>query len=62
MEMVKRRIDKATKAGQSGDKKFLHEAEVFNGARSRIWMTASPPAPLTCDDEERAIVRDERTC
>jgi GTP-binding protein YchF len=29
MEMVERRIDKAKKAGKGGDKKFLHEAEVF---------------------------------
>jgi GTP-binding protein YchF len=29
MEMVERRIDKAKKAGKGGDRKFLHEAELF---------------------------------
>ena len=29
MELVERRIDKAKKAAKGGDKKFLHEAEVF---------------------------------
>ena len=29
MEMVERRVDKAKKAGKGGDRKFLHEAEVF---------------------------------
>ena len=31
MELVERRIDKAKKAAKGGDKKFLHEAEVFEG-------------------------------
>lgn len=31
MEMVERRIDKAKKAAKGGDRKFLHEAEVFEG-------------------------------
>ena len=31
VEMVERRIDKATKAAKGGDKKFAHEAEVFQG-------------------------------
>lgn len=31
MEMVERRIDKAKKAGKGGDRKFLREAEVFEG-------------------------------
>ena len=35
MEMVDRRIDKAQKAAK-GDKKFLHEAEVFQGLRE--WL------------------------
>ena len=29
--MVERRIEKANKNAKSGDKKYLHEAEVFNG-------------------------------
>ena len=31
IEMVQRRIDKAAKAGKSGDKACLHEADVFRG-------------------------------
>ncbi|SHH72382.1 hypothetical protein SAMN02745823_00739 [Sporobacter termitidis DSM 10068] len=36
MEMVERRIDKAKKAGKGGDKKFLHEAEVFEGLLAHL--------------------------
>ena len=35
LEMVERRIDKAKKAAK-GDKKFLQEAEVFEGLRD--WL------------------------
>ncbi len=35
LEMVDRRIDKAKKAAK-GDKKFLHEAEVFTGLREHL--------------------------
>lgn len=35
MEMVERRIDKAKKAGK-GDKKYLHEAEVFEGLLAHL--------------------------
>ncbi len=35
MEMVERRIDKAQKAAK-GDKKFLHEAEVFSALREHL--------------------------
>ena len=34
IEMVERRIDKCQKAAKGGDKKFLHEAEVFTGCSS----------------------------
>ena len=43
MEMVDRRIDKAQKAAK-GDKKFLHEAEVFQGLRSGSTRASLPGA------------------
>ena len=43
LEMVNRRVEKAAKAAK-GDKKFLHEAEVFKHWRS-IWTPENPPAP-----------------
>ena len=36
MELVERRIDKAKKAAKGGDKKFLHEAEVFEGLLAHL--------------------------
>ena len=36
MELVERRIDKAKKAAKGGDKKFLHEAEVFEGLLANL--------------------------
>ena len=36
MELVERRIDKAKKAAKGGDKKFLHEAEVFEGLQAHL--------------------------
>ena len=36
MELVERRIDKATKAAKGGDQKFLHEAEVFEGLLAHL--------------------------
>jgi GTP-binding protein YchF len=36
MEMVERRVDKAKKAGKGGDKKFQHEAEVFEGLLAHL--------------------------
>lgn len=36
MELVERRIDKAKKAGKGGDKKYLHEAEVFEGLQAHL--------------------------
>ena len=36
MELVERRIDKAKKAGKGGDKKCLHEAEVFEGLQAHL--------------------------
>ena len=57
MEMVDRRIDKAQKAAK-GDKKFLHEAEVFQGLRE--WLDQGKSArgylPQVPEDEDRKSV------
>ena len=55
LEMVDRRIDKATKAAK-GDKKFLHEAEVFRGLRT--WLDDGKPARAYLNevDEEDALL------
>ena len=45
LEMVNRRIERATKAAK-GDKKYLHEVEVFRAWRS-ISTAASLPGPMS---------------
>jgi GTP-binding protein YchF len=50
LELVRRRVDKAAKMGKSGDKKMLHEAELFaslaahldSGKSARTFECASP--------------------
>lgn len=54
LEMVNRRIEKATKAAK-GDKKFLREAEVFKTLAAHLDAGKSART-FACDDEERAIV------
>ena len=54
VEMVERRIDKATKAAK-GDKKFLKEAEVFKGLLS--WLNDGKSArSYDCSDDEKEII------
>ena len=54
VEMVERRIDKATKAAK-GDKKFLKEAEVFKGLLS--WLNDGNSArSYDCPDDEKEII------
>ena len=54
VEMVERRIDKATKAAKA-DKKFLHEAELFTALRD--WMNDGNSArSFECDEDDRAII------
>ena len=54
VEMVDRRIDKATKAAK-GDKKFLHEVEVFTNLRS--WMNDGNSArSYQCSEEDAALI------
>ena len=55
MEMVERRIDKAKKAGK-GDKKFLHEAEVFEGLLEHL-NEGKPARSYECDEDDMAIIR-----
>lgn len=54
MEMVERRIDKAVKQSK-GDKRFLHEAEVFRGLLE--WLNEGKSARgYPCDEEDVAIL------
>ena len=54
VEMVDRRIDKAQKAAKA-DKKFLHEAEVFQGLRD--WLNEGHSArSYDCDEEDKALI------
>ncbi|MCD7757771.1 MAG: redox-regulated ATPase YchF [Clostridiales bacterium] len=54
LEMVDRRIDKAKKAAK-GDKKFLHEAEVFSGLRD--WLNdGNSVRSYECDKEDRELI------
>ena len=54
VEMVDRRIDKAQKAAK-GDKKFLHEVEVFTGLRS--WLNDGKSArSYQCDEDDAALI------
>ena len=54
VEMVERRIDKATKASK-GDKKFLHEVEVFSALKD--WLNDGNSArSFACDEEDAALI------
>ena len=55
VEMADRRIDKATKAAKA-DKKFLHEAEVFQGLRDWLNEGKSARSYLSQVDEEDAAL------
>ncbi len=55
VEMAERRIDKATKAAKA-DKKFLHEAEVFQDLRDWLNEGKSARSYLTQVDEEDAAL------
>lgn len=54
MEMVERRIDKALKAGK-GDKKFLHEADVFKALLEHLNDGRSARS-FVCDDDDAEII------
>ena len=55
MEMVERRIDKARKAAKGGDKKFLHEAEVFERLRDHLDSGALARS-FECDPDEAELI------
>ncbi|MBR4232178.1 MAG: redox-regulated ATPase YchF [Oscillospiraceae bacterium] len=55
MEMVDRRIEKAKKAAKGGDKKFLHEAEVFERLRDHLDGGASARS-FECDQEDAELI------
>ncbi len=55
MEMVERRIEKAKKAGK-GDKKFLHEAEVFEGLLQHM-NEGKPARSYDCSEEDMEIIK-----
>ncbi len=54
MEMAERRIDKAKKAAK-GDKKFLHEAEVFEGLLAHL-NDGRTARSYECSDEDKALI------
>ena len=54
LEMVNRRVEKATKAAK-GDKKFLHEAEVFKALAAHLDGGKSART-FDCDKDDRAII------
>ncbi|MBO4832340.1 MAG: redox-regulated ATPase YchF [Oscillospiraceae bacterium] len=55
MEMVDRRIEKARKAAKGGDKKFMHEAEVFERLREHLDGGGSARS-FDCDEEEAELI------
>ena len=54
MEMAERRIDKAKKAAK-GDKKFLHEAEIFEGLLAHL-NDGRTARSYECSDEDKALI------
>ena len=54
LEMVNRRIDRATKAAK-GDKKFLKEVEIFKGLAEHL-NAGKSARTYQCDEDEAAII------
>ena len=54
LEMVNRRIEKAQKAAK-GDKKFLHEVDVFKGLAEHL-NAGKSSRTYECDDDDMAII------
>ena len=54
LEMVERRIDKAAKAAK-GDKKFLHEVEVFQALKEHLNEGKSARS-FECDKDDRELI------
>lgn len=55
MEMVERRIDKCQKAAKGGDKKFLKEAELFQGLLEHL-NAGKLARTYDCTEDEMAIL------
>ncbi len=55
LEMVTRRVDKATKA-LKGDKKFAHEVELFTALRKHL-DEGKLARTFECDDDDKALLR-----
>lgn len=55
MEMVERRIEKASKAGKGGDKAFLHEADVFRGLLEHL-NEGKSARTYDCAPEDMALL------
>ena len=55
MELVERRIDKSKKAAKGGDKKFAHEAEVFEALLAHLNEGKSARS-YDCGDDECEII------
>ena len=54
LEMVNRRIEKAQKAAK-GDKKFLHEVDVFKGLAEHL-NAGKSARTYECDDDDMALI------
>ena len=54
LEMVNRRIEKAQKAAK-GDKKFLHEVDVFKGLAEHL-NNGKSARTYECDDDDMALI------
>ena len=54
-EMVERRVDKAQKAAKGGDKRFAHEAEVFQGLLAHL-NAGRLARTFDCSDDDRALI------
>ncbi len=55
IEMVERRIDKCQKACKGGDKKFLHEAELFTELLAHL-NQGKLARTFDCSDDDRALI------
>ena len=54
LEMVNRRVEKATKAAK-GDKKFLHEVDVFKALAAHL-DSGKSARTFECSDEDKALI------
>ncbi|MGM9523403.1 MAG: redox-regulated ATPase YchF [Faecousia sp.] len=55
VEMCERRLDKAQKAAKGGDKRFLHEIEVFQGLLAHL-NEGKLARTYECSDDDRVLI------